>query len=121
MAGELSFIEFGSEDPGKSRRFYEALFGWIFTPGPSGEAAGYDMAGLGTPAGIHGGDPAASPYIFFKVDDLDAAAARVLELGGTVLELDVDGTDEQAATYGRFKMCTDSQGSPFGLHQPPNG
>ncbi|WP_167043021.1 VOC family protein [Salinibacterium sp. ZJ454] len=120
MAGELSFIELGSDDPGKSRQFYEALFGWTFSPGVSGEGAGFDIAGLGTAAGIHGGDPAASPYVFFKVDDLDAAAAKVLDLGGTVLELDMDGTDEQAAKYGRFTMCTDSQGSPFGLHQPPS-
>ncbi|MET0757636.1 MAG: VOC family protein, partial [Mycobacterium sp.] len=77
MSGELSFIELGSEDPGKSKRFCEELFGWTFTPGASGQAAGFDIAGLGTAAGIHGGDPAASPYVFFKVDDLDAAAAKI--------------------------------------------
>jgi hypothetical protein len=31
--------------------------------------------------------------------------------------MDVDGGDEAAAKYGRFKFCKDDQGSPFGLHQ----
>jgi len=117
MSGELSFVEFGVEDAGRGRAFYSSLFGWGFEPGPGGE--GFVITGLPTAAGIHGGDKAAAPYLFFRVDDIEAAAKLVVELGGTVDTLDVDGGAESAATFGQFRLCRDDQGSPFGLHQPP--
>ena len=39
---------------------------------------------LPTNSGVHGGDEGAAPYVFFRVDDLDAAVAAVERLGGTV-------------------------------------
>ena len=68
---------------------------------------------------MHGGDKGASPYVFFAVDDMDAALERVRELGGSVEEMEVEGDGEQQARFGRFKLCRDDQGSSFGLHQPP--
>ena len=50
---------------------------------------------------------------------MEAALDRVRELGGSVEDMDVDGDEESQAKYGRFKLCRDDQGSPFGLHQPP--
>jgi predicted enzyme related to lactoylglutathione lyase len=117
MRGELAFVEFGVDDVEKARTFYESLFGWQFETGPGGQ--GLVITGPGVSAGIHGGDQGASPYIFFRVDDIDAAVARVEELGGMVEEVDVEGDEESIATFGRFKLCKDDQGSPFGLHQPP--
>lgn len=118
MSGELSFIEFGVADAGRGRDFYTALFGWAFEPGPSG-GDGFTVAGINTPAGLHGEDPAAAPILFFHVDDVVAAAARVIELGGSVDESDVTGDDASAAKFGLFRLCRDNQGSPFGLHQLP--
>jgi predicted enzyme related to lactoylglutathione lyase len=118
MAGEITFFELGVEDVERGRAFYEALFGWRFEPGPSGQ--GFVIGTPTVEGGMHGGDPGASPYVFFAVDDLDAAVARVRELGGTIDEMDVGGEDEETdARFGRFKLCRDDQGSPFGLHQPP--
>lgn len=37
MAGELAFFELGVEDAERGRAFYEGLFGWSFTRGPSGQ------------------------------------------------------------------------------------
>ena len=68
---------------------------------------------------MHGGDKGASPYVFFAVDDMAAALERVRELGGEVDDMDVEGNEDQVARFGRFKLCRDDQGSPFGLHQPP--
>ena len=93
------------------------LFGWKFDPGPSGEGFVVGIPNVG--AGIHGGDPGAAPYLFFSVDDIEVAAERVKDFGGTVEEVDIDGGAESVARFGRFKMCRDDQGSPFGLHQPP--
>jgi predicted enzyme related to lactoylglutathione lyase len=117
MTGEVSFIEFGATDAMTARSFYGKLFGWSFEAGPSGE--GYAIAGVGVPAGVHGGDTEASPYVFFRVDDLDAAVSAVLRLGGTVEELTDGNDDATVAIFGEFRLCRDDQGSPFGLHRPP--
>jgi uncharacterized protein len=117
VAGEVSFFEIGVEDVERGRAFYEALLGWRFKPGPTGD--GFTITAGGVPGGMHGGDAGASPYVFFRVDDMETALQRVRGLGGTVDDIDVDGDDESVAQYGRFTLCRDNQGSPFGLHQPP--
>ena len=118
MAGEIAFIELGVRDPERGRQFYEGLFGWRFEPGPSGQ--GFVLTAGDTPGGMHGGDPEATPYVFFAVDDIDQAVERVRELGGVVEEVDVEGDEESQARFGRFKLCRDDQGSKFGLHQRPS-
>ncbi|MFI9611581.1 VOC family protein [Streptomyces sp. NPDC052023] len=116
MAGEPSFFEIGVADPERGRAFYGALFGWSLEPGPSGR--GFTIGTGGLPGGMHGGDEHASPYLFFRVDDIDAAIARVRELGGSVEDIGQQDPDSDAR-FGRFTLCRDDQGSPFGLHQPP--
>jgi predicted enzyme related to lactoylglutathione lyase len=117
MAGELAFFELGVEDTRKGRVFYEGLFGWKFETGPSGN--GWVIDAPDVRGGMHPGDAGATPYVFFAVDDIDAAIARVRELGGEVEEIDVEGDESSTARFGRFKLCRDDQGSPFGLHQRP--
>ncbi|MGH9381529.1 MAG: VOC family protein [Thermoanaerobaculia bacterium] len=117
MSGEVAFFELGVEDAERGRAFYEGLFGWKFETGPSG--AGFMIDTGGIPGGMHPGDAGASPYLFFRVDDMEAALDRVRRLGGEVVETDVEGDAETIARFGRFRLCRDDQGSPFGLHQPP--
>ncbi|HCT77001.1 MAG TPA: glyoxalase [Micromonosporaceae bacterium] len=117
MTGELSFFEIGVQDPERGRVFYGGLFGWKFGAGPTGN--GFEITAPNVPGGMHGNDPAAAPYLFFRVDDIAAAIARVRELGGEADESDVEGDADSIAKFGRFKICRDDQGSPFGLHQPP--
>jgi uncharacterized protein len=116
MAGEPAFFEIGVEDYEKGKAFYGALFGWEFTPGPN---EGYEVGTAGLPGGMHGGDKGAAPYVFFLVDDMEEAMARVRELGGEVVDMGIEGDAEQQAKSGRFKLCRDDQGSSFGLHQRP--
>ena len=113
----MTFVELGVEDADRGRVFYEGVFGWRFEPGPSGN--GYMIHTPGGRAGIHGADPGASPYVFFAVDDIEVAMERVRELGGTVEDIEVEGDEESQARHGRFRLCRDDQGSPFGLHQSP--
>jgi predicted enzyme related to lactoylglutathione lyase len=113
VAGELSFFEIGVGDVGRARSFYRELFGWEFDDS-SGEIRTPNV-----PGGIHGGDEGASPYVFFAVDDLDAAIARVRELGGSAEPIGQGESEESEARFGRFMLCTDDQGSRFGLHEPP--
>lgn len=119
MAGEVSFFELGVGDAERGRSFYQRLFGWRFEPGPS--AGGYMIETGGVAGGIHSGDAGARPYLFFRVDDMDAALGRVRELGGTIEEQNVEGDAEGVARFGRFQLCRDNQGSHFGLHEPPRG
>jgi predicted enzyme related to lactoylglutathione lyase len=117
MTGELTFFELGVGDTERGRAFYEGLFGWTFEGGPSG--GGFVIDTPNVPGGMHGGDAGAAPLLFFRVDDIEAALERVRELGGEVEDFDVEGDESSVARFGRFKLCRDSQGSPFGLHQPP--
>ena len=116
MSGEPVFFEIGVGDSQRGKAFYGALFDWDFAPGPSG--GGFTIGTSGISGGMHGGDPGAVPYVFFRVDDLDAALDQVRELGGSVDDTDL-GDEDSAAEYGRFKLCKDDQGSAFGLHEPP--
>jgi uncharacterized protein len=118
MTGELAFFELGVGDTERGRAFYEGLFGWTFETGPSGN--GYAIGAPNVPGGMHGGDPGATPYLFFRVDDMDEAIERVRELGGQVEDVNVEGDEASIARFGRFKLCRDDQGSAFGLHQRPD-
>jgi predicted enzyme related to lactoylglutathione lyase len=115
MANELSFFELGVGDSEKGRAFYESLFGWEFETGPSGD--GWVIGAAGVPGGMHPGDEGANPYVFFRVEDLEEAMAKVRELGGKTKDL--PDSDESITEFGRFALCEDDQGSHFGLHEPP--
>ena len=70
---------------------------------------------------MHGEDKGAAPYLFFRVEDMEAAVKRVRELGGMVEETNVEGDEESVAGGDGSSSAGDDQGSPFGLHQPPTG
>jgi uncharacterized protein len=116
MAGEVSFFELGVKHPSLAREFYGELFGWQMEPGPSGEERGFQIRTNNMRGGLHGGDEGAGPYLFFKVDDIEAAAERVRELGGEAEFNEHSGPGPS----GTFAFCRDNQGSSFGLHQPPS-
>jgi predicted enzyme related to lactoylglutathione lyase/ketosteroid isomerase-like protein len=117
MSGEVSFFSIGVGDTEQARAFYGSLFGWGFSDPPTGPGAVIDTSTVG--GGIHGGDPGASPYLFFSVDDLAAASQHVRELGGEVLDDNEPEDQASTARFGRFRLCRDDQGSAFGLHQKP--
>jgi predicted enzyme related to lactoylglutathione lyase len=110
--GELFYFSMPVADAERARRFFGAVFGWEFD-GP-GEQGGQHVANVQPDGGIGGGRPGHAPDLFFRVDDLDAAMARVVELGGTAVF--VGAGDE-----GRHAMCTDDQGIAFGLSEPAPG
>ncbi|WP_129838492.1 VOC family protein [Streptomyces sp. RFCAC02] len=117
MPGGVPFIELGVADVSRARTFYAGLFGWSFVPGPGGD--GLIVSGMGVPGGLHGGEAGAAPVVFFPVDDMDAALTKVADLGGSVESSAMDGDPGSQSRFGRFVLCRDDQGSPFGLHQPP--
>ena len=110
MSAEVSYIEIGTGDCGRTRTFLEELFEWDFHPMGDGGQGWFETPAM--KAGLHGGDPNPGILVFFRVADVEAAAARVRELGG---EADEPSAEEPG--FGRFCMCRDPQGVQFGLHR----
>ena len=109
--GAPSYIELCVDDADKARVFYGALLGWKMAGdvGPAQASTG------GLDIGIHDRDPSSLLEVFFTVKDLDAAVARLAELGGrTISEVYAEN-----AAFGRWVECQDDQGVRFGLRQPP--
>lgn len=56
--------------------------------------------------------PGSHASVFFRVDDIDAAVAKVEVLGGSVDEIDVEGDDDSMTRIGGFKLCRGRSGVP---------
>jgi predicted enzyme related to lactoylglutathione lyase/mannose-6-phosphate isomerase-like protein (cupin superfamily) len=108
--GVPTHLELGAPKGEPSAKFFGALFGWRVHPMQADNF--FAQTTLGT-VGIHPGDDGKELVPYFRVADLDAAVARVRELGGKAP--DPGGAE---AGFGRFAQCEDPQGVRFGLHEP---
>lgn len=137
--GSLNFNTLATRDPRAAEAFYGAVFGWELLPVGDGlmwALPGYgdfleartpgmreNMAAMGAPerfedvvaavAPITAGEDDVAPHwdVTFGVDDADAIAARVPELGGTVL---LPPTD---LPWVRMTVVRDPQGATFTASQ----
>ena len=112
--GTPCWVDVAWDDAQACAGFYTGLFGWQSTVMPDG--GGYTMfhqdgkAVAAAGPNQDGRQPQWNTYI--ATDDGDAAAARIVAAGGSLLmePFDVFGA-------GRMAFATDSQGSVFGLWQ----
>ena len=110
-AGQLFYFTMAVRDGARANRFFTQLLGW--QTHASGQPDSYHIESLVQPGGLHGqSEPGVDLY--FVVDDIDEAVARVRELGGTADE------PERYAS-GASARCTDDQGTPFFLSVPAPG
>lgn len=109
--GDLGYFTVDVPDPDAAANFFGALLGWQVQPGSLEE--GRHIATVAPPGGIHGGRPPGAT-LYFRVENVEAAAARVRELGGVVLSI----TDYPS---GGTASCRDPQGVPFELWKPAPG
>jgi uncharacterized protein len=112
--GALVWNELGSPDLDASSAFYSGLFGWTIAPfegSPepylsikNGEANNGGMRVL-TPPGV-------PPYwlVYFGVEDLDSALAKLDELGGTKHAGPID------IQMAKIAIVADPQGAVFALY-----
>lgn len=112
MTGRMVHIEIPADDTGKSREFYGSLFGWSFEqfPGPSE----YHIARIdeGSGAAVSNMEPGKrGTRTYFDVDDINAGAAKVKELGGQA------DAPMPVPSMGWFATCKDPHGNEFGLWQ----
>ncbi len=112
MAGEMVHVEIPTSDTASAKEFWGSLFGWRFHPYE--EAVDYHLTQIDERQGVAISgmeEDAKGPRIYFDVDDINAGAARVKELGG-------DAADPLAVPgMGWFVTCTDPSGNQFGLWQ----
>ena len=81
--GDIGYMTLEVPDGDRARAFYEQVFGWSTMP--SGAPGSFHVSSITPPSGIHGGPETRSSSIYFRVDDIEAAAQRVREAGGEVL------------------------------------
>lgn len=120
--GTPIWYELATVDADAAARFYGAVMGWR-VGGPAMPGMDYRIieAGDGAPGTQAGGMMALTPemrsggmtpgwIVYIGVDDVDAAAADVVEGGGTILQppWDIDGV-------GRMALVADPQGVAFYL------
>jgi uncharacterized protein len=123
MTNQVVHFEIPAEDMDRARAFYESAFEWQVNVIPG---LGYAIVGTtpsneqGTPTevgAINGGmlarqGPIQSPVITVDVDDIDAALARIEELGGSVT---IGPTP--VGEMGFSAYFTDTEGNLMGLWQ----
>jgi hypothetical protein len=119
-SGSPNWFELATADLAGAERFYTGLFGWTAQRFPIGDGGGdYTLFHLGgrevaAAYALPVGHRAPSDWgISFKVDDVDAVAARVAASGGAVLAapLEVMGML-------RMAVCADAERARFSLFQP---
>jgi predicted enzyme related to lactoylglutathione lyase len=103
----IDLIEFPADDMPRAKRFWEGLLDLSLGERSAAEGQGVQTHDEGPALGVHErgkgpGDRFSLPY--FRVADMDAALARVVELGGEIVH-----------PGERWAICRDSEGSPFGL------
>ena len=120
--GTFSWADLSTTDPDGAKRFYADLFGWEHEDMPAGEGMTYTMsridgsyvAALSAQQDQErqmGIPPHWNNYV--SVDDADATAAKVAELGGTVIMEPFD-----VFTSGRMAVLQDPAGAMFMVWQP---
>lgn len=110
--GALCWTELSSRDPEGAAAFYGALFGWeaCETETPGGPYTIFSLDGTDVGGVVHmneeWGDMPAAWMPYFGIADLDAAMARIPQLGG-----DVAVGPLEAKGVGRFAVVQDPQGA----------
>jgi predicted enzyme related to lactoylglutathione lyase len=112
VQGNIVHFEIPSQDTGRAKEFWGSLFGWSFDAweGPTE----YNM--------IRGTEPGGGLYpsqqgesgltVYFGTDDVAGTAARVEELGGSIVM-----PKTPIPTIGYFAVCKDTEGNAFALFE----
>lgn len=127
--GTVWWVELVASDLGKAADFYSSVVGWSTQlgaledssrPPAEGEpamllfkSAGHDLAGALKVDSKTPGKTSPRWIVYFQVENVDAAIARTLAKGGSLLihPFDVGSTV-------RLAVVADQDGTPFGLATP---
>ncbi len=107
----LFYFTVPAPDLERSKTFFGRVLGWEV----AGGSLGGHIASVTPPGGLNPGASPEALMVFVTVDDIDAAVARVVELGGTI-EGSVGRGDA-----GAWVTCRDDQGTWFTVQDPTGG
>lgn len=110
--GQLFYFTFEVADGARAEAFFRHLFDWEIMAGS--QPGGYHIANPTPPGGIAGGAAQTGVTLYFRVADIQAAVARVRQLGG-------QADDPVLWASGWSAACRDDQGTPFTLSEPAEG
>jgi predicted enzyme related to lactoylglutathione lyase len=102
-------VEFPADEPERARAFWSRVLAVELEPREAVEGHGWQTDSDAPALGLHERGPGPGDrfsLVYFSVDDLKAALARVRSAGGEVVH-----------PGERWAVCRDSEGSPFGLVQ----
>lgn len=106
--GDVAYLTLQVPDSARARAFHAAVFDWTFTGGHVQD--GWQAEGPAPMTGLHGGHQHSELVPMYRIEDIDAAVARVRAAGGTA-------TEPERQPYGISADCTDDQGLRFYLGQ----
>ena len=120
--GVFCWVDLATTDPAAAKAFYTGLFGWESEDLPTDMGAPYTMfriegknvaalSAMMPDMQAQGVPPHWSSYV--KHDNVDAAAAKVTEAGGSLASPPFDVMDS-----GRMAFAQDPAGAAFGIWQP---
>jgi predicted enzyme related to lactoylglutathione lyase len=110
VAGELVYFVVPVTDGDRGKAFYGELLGWEFESG--NVPGGFQITNTAPPGGLFAGGSGSTPSVYFAVDDIEEAVAKVRDLGGQVL------ADPEEIESGFMASCRDDQGTEFNLWSP---
>jgi uncharacterized protein len=113
--GTFSWAELVTSDADAAKAFYTTLFGWVYDDQPVGDDSVYSMASLDAKTvGALFTSTEQPPHwnCYVTVASADETAARVAELGGTVVAEPFD-----VFTSGRMAVLSDPTGGTFAVWQ----
>ena len=118
--GSVVWNELLTNDLDRATAFYTETFGWTAESSPTPTGTSYtvfrkgetQVAGaMANPEGMESMPP--NWGVYYAVDDCDAIAARVKELGGSIYF-----GPQFMETVGKFATCADPQGAAFSILEP---
>ncbi len=110
--GHVGYASLWVPDVERAASFFHQVLGWSYAPGSGPQ--GRQVEGVVPHHGLWGEQPRSTLFCCFRVEDVDAAVARVRAAGGTAEEPTVQ-------PYGRVAGCVDDQGTRFAVYEPPGG
>jgi predicted enzyme related to lactoylglutathione lyase len=107
MSNSVVWFELPAADTNRAREFYARLFGWTFERFDDQDYhLTYEAGGA-----VYGASGEQGVLAYFGVEDIDAAIARVRELGGEA------GEKQEVPGVGEYAHCSDLDGNRFGLYR----
>lgn len=111
---QLGYFTLDTVDLEKAKAFYGALFGWTFDQAASKVTYAH-VADSNPPFGFTKVERARdNPNLYFRVEDITATCARIVELGGKA-------AIPASSPTGLSCAVSDDQGACFSLWQPAEG